>query len=81
MKPPDLDEYISSDKFLLVKGFASRLPPNYEISLGFIELASQFNVLAFDGDALETTSFTKCLAAVAYFRSKTISVYLFALKY
>ena len=38
-------------------------------------------MLALDGEALETTSFTKSLAVVAYFRSKTNPVSFFALKY
>lgn len=60
---------LSDKRILSVKGFASRLDRAMKIQEEFLELSSNYDALAFDGDDLNEDSFTKMIAIVAHERA------------
>ena len=59
---------IDGKKTLAVKGFASRIDPRSVLHPDFVALTYEYDALSFDGDDLDSKSFTKMIAAIAYER-------------
>ena len=77
-------EVLPNSPVLSVKGYGSRVDQFFDAPTSFTRLSSGFNAIAFDGDDLSETSFTKMVAFTAFSRANDIDkspFCLFAVKY
>jgi hypothetical protein len=82
--PLEETEALPTYPVLSVKGYGSRVYQYFDAPISFTRLSSGFNAIAFDGDNLSETSFTKMIAFTAFSRAKDIDkspFSLFAVKY